>query len=209
MTTLLPRFAVRSRKSALIQLACEPDWPGSPHRVAQAESPVLIALASAGQVSDIARRNRQPMVGGGPGQAWRALEDVKPVHRCRGTAYAGIAPRGKRSRVFQAAGAPCQEVGLERDDYVGFFQVIDRLEIITECETRPCEDRIARYCLVRVPPGFGKLFEQAAELIGQRRRRHCLREDTQPGALPGAERFANAERKALKMLPGFDTSAAQ
>ena len=77
---------------------------------------------------DVARRHGQPVVGHGAGERRRALDDVQPVHRRPRAVGAGLAARGERAGVAQPAGAPGQEVGVERQDDVGLVEVIDRLE---------------------------------------------------------------------------------
>ena len=118
-------------------------------------------------------------------------------------AGSGIAPRGKRACVFEAAGSPRQEVGVERHDHVGLVEVIDRLEVFAESQPATCPNGVARDRFVSVPFRLGKLLDESPQLVGQGRRGDRLGQDAQAGAFFRAKRFADVESEASGSAPRF------
>ncbi len=179
MTRLLPRFAVRSRTTAVIQPECVDSPLGRSPFAGPPAFPCSIASATAlASLRHVPRGYRQPVIGRGAGQARRGFDDVQPVHRAGRADVDGVPPRGERARILEPRRSPREEVGFERHNDVRLLKMMHRLELVPECQSRARTNCIARHALVRVPPGFGKLLEQPVKLIGQSRRGHGLRQDS-------------------------------
>ena len=82
------------------------------------------------QGRDVARLQRQPVVGLRAGVGRDALGDVEPGHP--GLRRDDAAPRREVPRVAQLAGTGVEQVGVEREDHVGLVDAVDRLDVLAE-----------------------------------------------------------------------------
>jgi len=116
-----------------------------------------------------------------------ALDDVQAVHEplSRKLGWSiGIAAGGEVADVTRVAGeSGGEEVGVERDDDVGFRKIVARLDGLSEGHLRAFEDVAAIDRLVDVPLGLRIDFEETVHLIGKRGRRGRRREDADARAL--------------------------
>ena len=106
----------------------------------------------------------------------------------------GLRRAGEVADVAGVAGeSGVEEVGVERDDYVGFRKIVARLDRLSEGQLRAFEHVVAIDRLVDVPLGIGINLQEITQLIGERGRRNCRRENANAGAL---QRFLRGERAA-------------
>ena len=137
-----------------------------------------------GEVYELARLDRQTMVGRGPGVGVGRFGGVEPVHGPR----LGRPLGGEGSFVGgPAGGAAGEEVGVEREDHVGLVEVVDGVHHLAKGELRPGLGRVLADRLVTVPLGFGEGGEQFLDLTGQAGRADGLGQDPEPGAFPRPE----------------------
>src|SRR5207245_5711433 len=136
---------------------------------------------------DFGRAERAPVVGQRAVVGRRALNRVQSTQR--GGARLGAAPASELARVPQASGAAREQIGIQRNNHVGFFNLIDGVHVPAERLARALARWVAADGLVLVPLGLGELAEQAANLVRQRRRNYRFAEQTQPGSTTQALPF--------------------
>src|SRR5262249_34724139 len=126
---------------------------------------------------DIVRRQNQAMIGRRPGERRRALDGVEAIHPgSRSSLIRGIlSPRGKLTSKTHLVWPPGEKIRVERQDNIGFRQVVNRLEWLIESEPRPLTNGIARHRFVTVPFRVRELLEQALKLAREHGRsdRRC------------------------------------
>ena len=79
------------------------------------------------------------------------------------------------------SGACRQEIRVERNDYIGLVQVIDRVHRLSKRKHRSIVRSVAPARFVLVPLRVGELRQKRANLRGQSRRGHSLRQNPQSG----------------------------
>ena len=80
---------------------------------------------------DLARFERQPVIGARAGGRGHALDGVQPVHAI---GLFGPPARGEVARVAKPARSAAEEVGVERQDHVGLIEPVLRLDVLAERE---------------------------------------------------------------------------
>ena len=94
-----------------------------------------------------------------PRRRRRALDHVQPVHVAVGIAALGevadVADISRKTRI--------QKVGVERDDYVGLFKIVARLDRLAEGQLRAFEHVVAIDRLVHMPLGLRINLQEIAQ----------------------------------------------
>jgi hypothetical protein len=151
----------------------------------------------AGSASYIPSPQRPPVIRLRSRRRRRALDHIQPVHLAVGIAALGevadVADISRKTRI--------QEVGVERDDYIGLFKIVARLDRLAEGQLRAFEHVVAIHRLVHVPLGLRIHLKQAAKLIGERGRRNGRRENADARALQCLLRAERAANRGEKRLP--------
>ena len=139
---------------------------------------------------DLAGAQRPPVIGARAGGAGHALERVQPVHAI---GLLGPAPRRKVARVADAAGPGCEEVRVERQNYIGLLEPVLHADGLAERQPRAAA-RVLAACRIPLMP-FRRWVtrEHVANLRRERRGAHRFGQDPQARAV---ERLLGGERSA-------------
>src|SRR5271168_5517743 len=130
------------------------NWSGRPWNIS--DCPTAVRLARIEElITGQPERKRcylvnphwPPMIRLSPGRRRRALDHIQPVHVAIGIAALGevadVADIPRKTRI--------QEVGVERDDYVGLLKIVARLDGLSEGQLRAFEHVVAIDRLINMP----------------------------------------------------------
>ncbi len=152
---------------------------------------------------NIHRTRRQPMVRHRPCSRGRAFDNVKPVHQRR-LVFMSSPARGKIVQPTDMARSGVEEIRVQRQNHVGLFQVVLRLDDFAESQLRSGPGIFAVHRVMDVPDHCGKGIFEVCQLLRQRWRRDSVREHAQtpsPGGVgPAPAQFL--ENRGQKRIPG-------
>ena len=155
--------------------------------------PRLPSSATLHMQFNLSSPHRQPMVRPRASRTWRALDYVQPAH----LAGVGIAPLGEISDVTREAGeSRVQKIGVERNDYVRFREVILRLHRLAEGQLCAFEHIVAVDRLVHMPLGLRISLDKRLQLVGQRGRGNRRRQDADARSLQVLSEYSRGPRMA-------------
>ena len=118
------------------------------------------------------------MIGLRPRRGRRALDRIKAAH-----VPIGIAAARKIADVTRVARESCiQKIRVQRDDDVGFREVVPRLDRLAERELRAFEHVVAVHRFIHVPLRLRIDLQESAQLIRERGRGNRLRQNADAGA---------------------------
>src|SRR5262249_13033403 len=112
----------------------------------------------AGEALGLRGTQRPAMVRRRAGTRWRALDNVQPIQRTLSRRHPPLI--GERTRVSQVTGAVCKKIRIEREDHLGFLEIINGVDVFTECQTRPRPGAVRARGFVLVPLGGREHGEQ-------------------------------------------------
>ncbi|PYX22189.1 MAG: hypothetical protein DMG82_15290, partial [Acidobacteria bacterium] len=113
-----------------------------------------------------------------PRRGRRALDCIKSAH-----VPIGIAAARKIADVTRVARESCiQKIRVQRDDDVGFREVVPRLDRLTEGQLRAFEHVVAVHRLVDVPLRLRVNLQERTQLVRERGRGNRLRQNADAGA---------------------------
>ena len=119
----------------------------------------------AGERFDVGRAQGKSTICLRAGRTGRALDHVQPAH----IASIRIAPLGEVADVSRRTRkSRVQEIGIERNNYVGILQPVLRFNWLAEGHPRAFEHIVAVHRLVHMPLRLRIQFEHRPQLIGQR-----------------------------------------
>src|SRR5215510_10690472 len=130
---------------------------------------------------DLARPDRQSVVGLGARRRQCAFGDVEAVHLLRAAGQS--ATTYKIARVADAARPAGQEVGVEREHAVGLVELIDSVDRLAEGNLRAQPRPVPRGRLIGVPFRLRESGLRLFNLIGECGRSGGLGQYSQPRAL--------------------------
>ncbi len=100
------------------------------------------------------------------GDGRRGLDDVQAIHRGRRTVE--LAATSKLFRVGDVSWSTAEKIGIQRDDYVRFFDLIDGVDVASESQERAIASAVARGRFPLIPLSLrdrsseGREFEKQA-----------------------------------------------
>ena len=152
---------------------------------------------------DLARLERQPVIGAATGDRGGRFGHVEAAQAIG--LGVDAATGGERPRVLHAERVlRSQEVGVEREDDVGLFEVVDRLDVVAKGQPGAGAGVVAGRRLPLDPLRVGMGGEHLLDLGGQGRRVDGLGEDAQSGALAGGLARQRAAHGGHERAPGLD-----
>ncbi len=159
---------------------------------------------SAHRVLDLARAERDAVVGRGTRKRLSALNRVQPAHFSVGAR--DLAVGHEVPRVAHTGADSREDVRVETRDNTRPVEVVHDGEVFAERDPPALERGIVVDGFVLVPARGGKLGQQLLNLPGERRRGHVLGQQRQPGTTAGhlrVERGAHCleERRVRRGLP--------
>src|SRR5262245_58231846 len=113
---------------------------------------------------DLARPQREAVVGDRAGVSHRTLDDVEPVHLS--IAVEKAAAVGELARVSNERRPAGEEIGVERENNVSVLEAVDRVDRLAERHPRACHRVVAIDRFVLMPPRRRESGAQRFDLIG-------------------------------------------
>src|SRR5437016_13128239 len=108
------------------------------------------------------------MIRSGPGNAWRRLDYIQPVHlRAAAIPFEEliqVAAARKFARVADVSRAAAQEIGVERKDDGSLLHAVDGVDVAAEGQLRAFARAVAGGGVPLVPPGFRNRGQQRLNL---------------------------------------------